>query len=82
LTALTPLARADHDGVRRAALGALAAFGEDALKGIRAANGLGGMGAAAKPALPALREAVKKWARFGAFGRAAKPVIGQLEKLP
>ena len=46
--------------------------GDSALPGIRAANGLGGMGALAKPALPALEQAMVKWKGSRTFMKCAQ----------
>ena len=56
--------------------------GKEAIQGIRAAVGLGDMGSAGKPGIPALKEAMKKWGWSGAFMRAAKPALDKLEKAP
>jgi HEAT repeat protein len=54
--------------------------GDSALRGIRVANGLAGMGARAKPALPALEQAMVKWKGFATFMKSARPAYKTIQE--
>jgi HEAT repeat protein len=51
-----------------------------ALRGIRVANGLGEMGARAKPALPALERAMVKWKGSRTFMNCAQPAVKKIRE--
>jgi outer membrane protein assembly factor BamB len=56
--------------------------GDDALKGVRACNGLAMLGKAAVPSIPLIREAKIKWGGSRTFVRVADATLAAIEKSP